>query len=233
METVSALLAICAGNSPAPVNSPHKGQWRGALMFSLICARINGWVNNGEAGDLRRHPTHCDVIVMEQKKKFSCMKLLLKMPSGKCRSFCAGFLVKIMIAIELNYDLKYTHLRLNVMTLLAEIIWFGLSVRWPFPNHQGTNTFSSPDNRVRRDLHVQALILLVRGALTRHRRFLVVASQSGFMPTQTTLPPTGIGGRNHAKITTYHCTIFVISNSLGHNLSIDTMIFAWQVLFNL
>ena len=25
-----------------PVNSPHKGQWRGALMFSLICAWING-----------------------------------------------------------------------------------------------------------------------------------------------------------------------------------------------
>ena len=35
----------------SPVNSPHKGQWRGALMFSLICARINGWVNNGEAGE--------------------------------------------------------------------------------------------------------------------------------------------------------------------------------------
>ena len=79
----------------------------------------------------------------------------------------------------------------------------------------------------------QANLKLVRGALTRHRRFLVVASQSGFMPTQTTMPPTGIGGRNHAKITTYHCTIFVISNSLGHNLSIGTMIFAWQVLFNL
>ena len=46
------------------VNSPYKGQWRGALMFSLICARINGWVNNGEAGDLRRHRAHYDVIVM-------------------------------------------------------------------------------------------------------------------------------------------------------------------------
>ena len=40
------------------VNSPHKGQWRGALMFSSICACINGWVNNGEAGDLRRHRAH-------------------------------------------------------------------------------------------------------------------------------------------------------------------------------
>ena len=47
------------------VNSPHKGQWRGALMFSLICARINGWVHNREAGDLRRHRGHYDVIVMK------------------------------------------------------------------------------------------------------------------------------------------------------------------------
>ena len=37
----------------SPVNSPHKSQWRGALMFSLICAWINVWVNNREAGHLR------------------------------------------------------------------------------------------------------------------------------------------------------------------------------------
>ena len=47
------------------VNSPHKGQWRGALMFSLICTRINTWVNNHEADDLRRHRAHYDVIVMD------------------------------------------------------------------------------------------------------------------------------------------------------------------------
>ena len=64
METFSALLAICAGNSPVPVNSPHKGQWRRALMFSLISACINGWVNNRKAGDLRRYRAHYDVIVM-------------------------------------------------------------------------------------------------------------------------------------------------------------------------
>ena len=38
MESFSALLALCAGIHRSPVNSPHKGQWRGALMFSLICA---------------------------------------------------------------------------------------------------------------------------------------------------------------------------------------------------
>ena len=64
MEPFSALLALCAGNSPVPVNSPHKGQWRGALVFSLICARINDWVNNHEAGDLRRHHGHYDFNVM-------------------------------------------------------------------------------------------------------------------------------------------------------------------------
>ena len=64
METFSALLALYAGNSPVPVNSPHKGQWRGALMFSLICAWIIDWVNNREAGDLRRHRGHYDVSVM-------------------------------------------------------------------------------------------------------------------------------------------------------------------------
>ena len=48
----------------SPVNSPHKGQWRGALMYSLICTWINGWVNNREAGDLRRHRAHYDVTVM-------------------------------------------------------------------------------------------------------------------------------------------------------------------------
>ena len=64
METFSALLAICAGNSPVHGESPHKGQLRGALMFSLICVWINDWINNREAGDLRHHRAHCDDIVM-------------------------------------------------------------------------------------------------------------------------------------------------------------------------
>ena len=48
----------------SPVNSSHKGQWRGALMFSLICVWINDWVNNREAGDLRRYRPYYDVIEM-------------------------------------------------------------------------------------------------------------------------------------------------------------------------
>ena len=51
-----------------PVNPPHKGQWRGDLMFSLICAWTNGWVNNRGAGDLRHHCAHYDVIVMSTQR---------------------------------------------------------------------------------------------------------------------------------------------------------------------
>ena len=48
----------------SPVNSPHKGQPREALMFSLICAWTNRWVNNPNAGDLSRYRAHYDVTVI-------------------------------------------------------------------------------------------------------------------------------------------------------------------------
>ena len=63
----------------SPVNSLHKGQWHGTLMFSLICAWINDWVNNCEAGDLRCHGAHYEVTVMnlifEEDKNVLCTHL--------------------------------------------------------------------------------------------------------------------------------------------------------------
>ena len=64
METFSALLATLQGIHGSPVNSPHKRPVTWSLMFSLICAWINDWVNNREAGDLRRYHAHYDVILM-------------------------------------------------------------------------------------------------------------------------------------------------------------------------
>ena len=58
----------------SPVNSPYKGQWCGALTFSLICVWINGWVNHRKAGDLRRYRAHYDIIVMN--RKLSCLNLM-------------------------------------------------------------------------------------------------------------------------------------------------------------
>ena len=64
METFPRNWPFVLGIHRPPVNSPHRGQWRGALMFSLICVWINDCVNNREAGDLRRYRAHYDVIVM-------------------------------------------------------------------------------------------------------------------------------------------------------------------------
>ena len=66
MESLSTLLAICAGNSPVTVKFP--AQTPGTRSFDVFfdLRLINGWVNNGEAGDVRRHCAHYDVIVMER-----------------------------------------------------------------------------------------------------------------------------------------------------------------------
>ena len=90
---ISALLAICVGNSPVPVNSPHKGQWRGALMVSLICSWTNRWVNNREADDLRRHQAHYDVSVTRECNIKGAVTLL-------------GFYVSIMLGDVVSSNSK-------------------------------------------------------------------------------------------------------------------------------
>ena len=63
---------VC-GIHRSKVSSPYKGQWRGALMFSLICVWINDWVNNRDAGDLRRWHAHYDVTVMARQYRFRAL----------------------------------------------------------------------------------------------------------------------------------------------------------------
>ena len=53
-------------NHQPPVDSPHKGQWHGAMKFYLIFALTNGWANHRDAGDLRRYRAH-DVTVMRDE----------------------------------------------------------------------------------------------------------------------------------------------------------------------
>ena len=71
MQPFSAYWPFVRGIHRSPVNSPHKGQWRRSLMFSLICAWTNAWVSNRDAGDLRRHRAHYGVTVLS-KVFFSC-----------------------------------------------------------------------------------------------------------------------------------------------------------------
>ena len=76
METFSALLALCAGNSP--VNSHHKGQRRGTLMFTLICA-LNKRLSEQEWGwwfetRLRSLWRHCNDL----QRRHDSMQVVLR-----------------------------------------------------------------------------------------------------------------------------------------------------------
>ena len=90
------------GTHRSPVNSPHKGQRREALMFSLICTWINGWVNISEAGDLRRHRAHYDVIVMQSWCR--CLYLYLESQPLIPRSGIHKFHLRVS-----NFQIKRFH----------------------------------------------------------------------------------------------------------------------------
>ena len=92
------------------VNSPHKGQWRGALTFSLICAWINGWVNYCDAVDLRCHCTHYDVTVM-----------MFWAPHGK------GNLLLTLLNIQCGIDFKDTNVMVNTIPHQGPISMYRLS----------------------------------------------------------------------------------------------------------
>ena len=65
MKTFFALLAFCAENSPVPGEfSSQRPVTRSFDVFFDLHLNKR-WVNNPEAGDLRRHRAHCDVSVME------------------------------------------------------------------------------------------------------------------------------------------------------------------------
>ena len=65
MEIFSALLAICAGDSPVPGEFPAQRPVTRSFDVFFDLRLNNDWVNNRETGDLRRHRTHHDVILMD------------------------------------------------------------------------------------------------------------------------------------------------------------------------
>ena len=97
----------------SPVNFPHNGQWRGALMFSLIYAWINDWVNNREAGDLRRQHGHYDVIVMRI-------------------SFCTDFTMYPYSSV-LSYRHRGNHMIVPVPARPQEKPWVNKYEYWRIP----------------------------------------------------------------------------------------------------
>ena len=87
----------------------RKGQWRGALVFSLTCTNV--WANNRDAGDLRRHRAHYGVAVMlsDVIPGLSVLQILLMTRRHNCRITSKRWLWHInTILMKMKYKL-YTH----------------------------------------------------------------------------------------------------------------------------
>ena len=106
------------------VNSAHKGQWRGASMFSLICAWINSWFNNRECGDLRSNRAHYDVTEMA----FSNSRWISSAPEYIANAISARWLYCIRLAaMRRSQDLMCTpsieHCVLKIQWMHGKIDW--------------------------------------------------------------------------------------------------------------
>ena len=107
----------------SPVNYPHKGHWREAWMFSLICARINASVNNLEAGDLRRHHAHYDVSVMSRAIKVHyCPPQFPKIRTPLTRNWKHEWLAR-----TLDMRFRYIDSKYSSITEVNVWCWFYLT----------------------------------------------------------------------------------------------------------
>ena len=98
----------------SPVNSSPKRQWRGAWMFFLTRFWIHGWVNNGRAGDLRRHRTHYDVTVMVLGAKYALNHRQLYADSNRTE----------YISMILFYEIIYTAHHKMWPRFCYTLLWF-------------------------------------------------------------------------------------------------------------
>ena len=122
---------FCVTGHLSPVNSLHKGQWRGALMFSLICVWINGWVNNREAGDLGRYRVHYDAIVMWPQ--FNGTALYLNYHLQKRENGCAGS--SMAMGLCLSFLKRQSHTGSGRRSWMVTVTIFRLRNTW---QHQWT-----------------------------------------------------------------------------------------------
>ena len=111
--------SLVRGIHRSPVNSPHKDQWRGAWIFSLIYVRINSWVNNREAGDLRRHCTHYDVSLIGNP-----------LHKGFMSSWTKSWKIILLWAVMFRLGHSFAHVR------IAELSGTNKIVTWI--DHQST-----------------------------------------------------------------------------------------------
>ena len=88
-------------------------------MFSLICVWINGWVNNREAGDLRRHRGHYDVNVMTGLLSHNNALLIVQPFTTTCRTIMEDLYTTSWRSGVLNITIDLPHHSDVIMSAMA------------------------------------------------------------------------------------------------------------------
>ena len=115
METFSALLALCAGNSLVTGEFPSQRQVTRNFDVFFIYTRINGWLNKREASDLRRNRAHYDVIVMIIHETYCAINRIYLMPCNLSRSWA---FIHFRLTAHKNSKLHITgHLFMGIHSL--------------------------------------------------------------------------------------------------------------------
>ena len=75
METFSALLALGEGNPPGTGGFPSQRPVTRSFDAFFHLRLNNGWANNRDADELRRHRAHYDITVMSFSNRISTFQL--------------------------------------------------------------------------------------------------------------------------------------------------------------
>ena len=152
METFSALLATCVGNSPVTGEFPVQ---RPVIFF--ICTWMNGWVNNREAGDLKRHRAHYNVTVMLYVSSgfqyspfgrltincFHCPLVWGMARSGRVSCAKVSY-SKWFQTLLTMMPLVFKSIQFFWMWLLSAALFFTFVTRWHFKHTRARNSKQTP-----------------------------------------------------------------------------------------
>ena len=108
----------------SPVNSPHKGQWRGALIFSLICAWTKGWVNNRYTPSSSYVTVMCHQSIESVGVCWLVLLVLLSLPSLRELFNFSGFFFSLFSS---RNCFCFLDLSLRGLILSTEALWIASS----------------------------------------------------------------------------------------------------------
>ena len=150
----------------SPVNSRHKGHWRGALIFSLVCVCLNGWVNKREAGGWIRLCALYDVIVMTKvtdSNNISSMLppvcwrtnhgVLVRPACELCSFFHSRFRPRPWFNIKMSYQYRKSHCG-DKTVVISSYLHNGSSYTGKMPSSSWMGALSAVHFALNSDIHL-------------------------------------------------------------------------------